>query len=98
MPDVKCDICKMGLDKICKTRVEKLKLLDLLDERGVRLCLTNIIINVTPGIKHKEIIKTDCDGVLYYKQFEKDPEGLDFSLSELLSGKLSIEEAKKRIK
>ncbi len=99
MPNVICDICDKRLEGICKSKREKMKLLELLEERAERLCLTNIIINVSPGIKHKEITRTGCMGVLHYKQFERDPEGLnDFNLSDLISGKLSIEEAKKRIK
>ena len=45
--------------------------------------------NITPGIRHNEIIKNtswkclnkmECDGVLYYEQFASNPTKYDFDI------------------
>jgi len=97
MANAKCEKCGKKLQNICKTKKDVLVLLELLENRIQKVFLTNIAYNITPGIRHNEILwSEECDGVLYYDHFDKEPEILKkFKIGDIMLGLLSIEEAKK---
>jgi hypothetical protein len=86
MPNAKCEKCKLYLDDICKKQKHVDKLIDLFKKRVKKFA--GIPYNITPGIRHNEIISQTswgcfneiCDGVLYYEHFAKNPEKFDFNM------------------
>lgn len=87
MPNAKCEKCNLYIDDICINEKHYCRLIKLLKER-VKKCF-GIPYNITPGIRHNEIIKNtswkclnkiECDGVLYYEQFASNPTKYDFDI------------------
>lgn len=74
MPNAECEKCNMLLHQICLTNDEKIKFIELMKKRSE--VIFGIVYNITPGIRHNEIKKCNCNGVLYMKPFEKIP--IDF--------------------
>ena len=97
MPNAKCEKCKKKLDTICRSSDDMCRLLTLLEGRIQRVPFTNIVYNITPGIKHNEIdIDNNCEGVLYYDHFADDPANFKlFNIGDIMVGNLSISDAKK---
>ena len=80
MPNIKCDKCKLYLEDICNDNNEINSFKSLLKER-VKF-FGGIPYTITPGIRHSEIISiSKCDGVLYYKPFDKNPKNKTFEIS-----------------
>ncbi len=96
MPNAKCEKCNKKLDTICRSSDDMYRLLILLESRIQRVPFTNIVYNITPGIKHNEIdIGNICEGVLYYEHFAVDPVNFKlFKIGDIMVGNLSISDAR----
>jgi hypothetical protein len=87
MANAVCEKCNRSIDDICTKEKHYKKLLKLLRERVKRWF--GVPYNISPGIRHCEIIKSNsfnniskvCDGVLYYKPWYKDPKKWKFDIS-----------------
>lgn len=103
MPNAKCDKCKQELDNICIDDEKKILLIQLLEERAKRRF--GIIYNIDPGIRHNEISPTNtslngnnCDGILWYNHFSKNPEGFeDIDFSKIIFNSEDIDKIKKKL-
>ena len=80
MPNIKCDKCKLYLEDICNDNNEINSFKSLLKER-VKF-FGGIPYTIKPGIRHNEITNnSNCDGVLYYKPFDKNPKNSTFEIT-----------------
>ena len=103
MPNAKCDKCKQELDNICIDDEKIILLIHLLEKRAKRRF--GIIYNIDPGIRHNEISPkntsfngNNCDGILWYNHFSKNPEGFeDIDLSKIIFNSKDIEKIKQKI-
>ena len=80
MPNIKCEKCNLYLEDICKENSELNSFKILLKER--LKFFGKIPYTITPGIRHNEFTNnSNCDGVLYYKPFDKSPKNSTFEIS-----------------
>ena len=80
MPNIKCEKCVLYLEELCKDNNDINSFKILLKER-IKF-FGGIPYTITPGIRHNEIINiSKCDGVLYYKPFDKNPKNKTFQIS-----------------
>ena len=84
MPNAKCDKCNQYLENICINNEQKVLLIELLEKRAKRRF--GIIYNIDPGIRHNEINPknkslngNNCDGIIWYNHFSKNPKGFEKS-------------------
>jgi|TARA_B100000035_G_scaffold315247_1_gene334686 hypothetical protein len=86
MPNAICEKCEKSLDDICLKEKHYNRLIKMLKERVKKLF--GVPYNITPGIRHNEIISKNswnclsemCDGVLYYRPLAKSPKRWKFDL------------------
>ena len=79
MPNIKCEKCNKYLEDICKENRDLISFKILLRER-IKF-FGKIPYAITPGIHHNEITNNNCDGVLYYKPFDKSPKNSTFEIT-----------------
>jgi hypothetical protein len=80
MPNIKCEKCKKYLEDICKENRDLISFKVLLRKR-IKF-FGKIPYAITPGIHHNEITNnSNCDGVLYYKPFDKSPKNSTFEIT-----------------
>ena len=103
MPNAKCDKCHHYLENICVNNQQKILLINLIKKRAKKKF--GIVYNIDPGITHNEIDPenksfngNNCDGLLWYNHFSKNPKGFeDIDLSKILFDSINIEEIEKKL-
>jgi len=84
MPNSKCEKCGLYLDKIIKTKNDKILFAKLINKRLQKFL--GVGYKIDPYIKHNEIILDDkCNGNMNYEPFTPNPKNFtEFNFNDIL--------------